>query len=196
MRDLEIRGAGNLLGPEQHGHMDAVGYDLYCKLLTEAVQEVKGEAPEEDFETVVDLSMDAFIPDRYVPNEFQKLDFYKRIAGISSDEDYEEISNELMDRFGVLPQPVQNLLLIADLKAYAHRASITEIKELRSEVKLTVRKDPSFDTARIPDVLAKHLGDFTIHPFENETFFRYHGDREPEKMIPALKSFAMELAGA
>ena len=183
MRDLEIRGAGNLLGAEQHGHMDAVGYDLYCKLLTEAVQEVKGEAPEEDFETVVDLSMDAFIPDRYVPNEFQKLDFYKRIAGISSDEDYEEISNELMDRFGVLPQPVQNLLLIADLKAYAHRASITEIKELRSEVKLTVRKDPSFDTARIPDVLAKHLGDFTIHPFENETFFRY-------------KSLAMELAGA
>src|SRR5699024_1947824 len=100
MRDLEIRGAGNLLGAEQHGHMEAVGYDLYCKMLEEAVQEEKGEKRQESFETTIDMSLDAFIPDRYIPNEVQKLDIYKRIAGIESREEYEDMLEELMDRFG------------------------------------------------------------------------------------------------
>ena len=82
MRDLELRGAGNLLGAQQHGHMNAVGYDLYCKMLSEAVKEAKGIHTMEDFETTIDLNMDAFIPDTYISNEFQKLDIYKRIAGI------------------------------------------------------------------------------------------------------------------
>ena len=81
MRDLEIRGAGNLLGSEQHGHMDLVGYDLYCKLLSEAVREAKGIPAKEEFETVVDVVMDAFIPDSYIPNEFTKLDFYSGSEG-------------------------------------------------------------------------------------------------------------------
>ncbi len=83
MRDLELRGAGNLLGAQQHGHMNAVGYDLYCKMLSEAVKEAKGIHTMEDFETTIDLNMDAFIPDTYISNEFQKLDIYKRIAGLS-----------------------------------------------------------------------------------------------------------------
>ena len=91
MRDLEIRGAGNLLGAEQHGHMEAVGYDLYCKMLNEAVKEAKGIKQQEEFETTIDLDMDAFIPPRYIPNEYQKLDIYKRIAGIENQEEYEDM---------------------------------------------------------------------------------------------------------
>ena len=90
MRDLEIRGAGNLLGAEQSGHMEAVGYDLYCKMLHEAVKEARGEAPAEQFETSVDIRTDAFIPSTYIANESQKLDMYKRIAGIETDEEAEE----------------------------------------------------------------------------------------------------------
>ena len=92
MRDLEIRGAGNLLGAEQHGHMEAVGYDMYCKMLNEAVRTLKGEAEDEGFMTTMDLNVDAFIPDSYIPNEYQKLDIYKRIAAIENEEEMEDMT--------------------------------------------------------------------------------------------------------
>ena len=93
MRDLEIRGAGNLLGAEQHGHMEAVGYDLYCKMLNEAVKQLKGEMEEEEtFTTTMDLNVDAFIPASYIPNEYQKLDVYKRIAAIENREEMEDMT--------------------------------------------------------------------------------------------------------
>ena len=100
MKDLELRGAGNLLGAQQHGHMNAVGYDLYCKMLSEAVKEAKGIRTMDDFETTIDLNIDAFIPDSYIGNEFQKLDIYKRIAGIESQQEYDDMLEELIDRFG------------------------------------------------------------------------------------------------
>lgn len=100
MRDLEIRGAGNLLGAEQSGHMESVGYDLYCKMLAEAVQEAKGIAPAEAFETTIDLNVSAYIPDSYISNESLKLDTYKRIAAIENKEEYEDMTEELTDRFG------------------------------------------------------------------------------------------------
>ena len=105
MRDLEIRGAGNLLGAEQHGHMEAVGYDLYCKMLNEAVKQLKGEMEEEEtFTTTMDLNVDAFIPASYIPNEYQKLDVYKRIAAIENREEMEDMTEELIDRFGDIPK--------------------------------------------------------------------------------------------
>ena len=91
MRDLEIRGAGNLLGAEQSGHMEAVGYDLFCKMLNTAVQEEKGIEVQEQFETTLDISLDAFIPDTYIRDEFQKLDIYKRIAAIEDESDYDDM---------------------------------------------------------------------------------------------------------
>ena len=128
MRDLEIRGAGNLLGEAQSGHMEAVGYDLYCKMLNEAVLTLKGEQPEEEsFETSLELQVDAFIPATYIRSEFQKLDMYKRIAGIENAEEYADMQEEMIDRFGELPNAAENLLRVALHKAEAHRAGITQI---------------------------------------------------------------------
>ena len=194
MRDLEIRGAGNLLGAEQSGHMESVGYDLYCKMLSEAVKEARGIEQEEDFETVVDLSVDAYIPDSYIPSEFQKLEAYKRIAGIFDKNDFDDITDELFDRYGELPASVVNLMRVAELKAAAHRASLTEIKELYGRVKLTVHPEPKFDPARIPPVLAKYKGAFTIRRYENETYFEYAGKEKGEELMNILKTFAGELA--
>ena len=194
MRDLEIRGAGNLLGAEQSGQMDLVGYDLYCKLLAEAVREEKGEETEESFETVVDLVMDAFIPDSYIPNEFQKMEFYKKIAAIENENDYDDVADELMDRCGDMPAPVLNLLAIADLKAAAHAASFTEIKERGGEVKITVRPNPSFDVASLGPIIGSLGGMITVHRSPKGAYFLYHGDRKPKEMVNNLKTFALRLA--
>ena len=194
MRDLEIRGAGNLLGAEQSGHMESVGYDLYCKMLSEAVQEAKGIKREADFETVVDVSLDAFIPDSYIPNEFQKLGAYKRIAGITDEGDEADIADELTDRYGEPPASVVNLMKIADLKAAAHRASIAEIKELSGRVKITVNNAPTFDVTAIPGILAKYGGRFMIRKYDNETYFEYTGGEKELNLVKILKTFVSELA--
>ena len=156
MRDLELRGAGNLLGAEQHGHMNAVGYDLYCKMLSEAVKEAKGIQTMEDFETTIDLNMDAFIPDSYIGNEYQKLDIYKRIAAIETRQDYDDMLEELLDRFGEMPKAVLNLLAIARMKALAHRAYVTEIKQTGADMRITLYEKARLDPAGIPAILAKY----------------------------------------
>ena len=156
MRDLELRGAGNLLGAEQHGHMNAVGYDLYCKMLSEAVKEAKGIQTMEDFETTIDLNMDAFIPDSYISNEYQKLDIYKRIAAIETRQDYDDMLEELLDRFGEMPKAVLNLLAIARMKALAHRAYVTEIKQTGADMRITLYEKARLDPAGIPPILAKY----------------------------------------
>ncbi len=141
MRDLEIRGAGNILGKQQHGHMAAVGYDLYCKMLNEAVRNLKGEQAEEDFNTTVELDADAYIPLSYIMNEYQKLDIYKRIAGIETQAEYEDMKEELLDRFGEIPKSVDNLLRVALIRMQAHKLYVTEIKGKNETLKLTMKPD-------------------------------------------------------
>ena len=155
MRDLEIRGAGNLLGAEQSGHMEAVGYDLYCKMLNEAVKEAKGVVVEEKFETAIDINTNAFIPPTYVSNELQKLDIYKRIAGIETEEEVEEMLEELIDRFGEPPKSVQNLLTIARLKFLAHGVYVKEVSQKGNELKLVMYEKAKINPVFIPQVVQK-----------------------------------------
>ena len=189
MRDLELRGAGNLLGAEQHGHMNAVGYDLYCKMLSEAVKEAKGIHTMEDFETTIDLNMDAFIPDSYISNEYQKLDIYKRIAGIETQQDYDDMLEELLDRFGEMPKAVLNLLAIARMKALAHRAYVTEIKQTGADMRITLYEKAQLDPAGIPAILAKY-----------RRGLQFKADQEPKFLLTpvgntleALTDFLREL---
>ncbi len=157
MRDLEIRGAGNLLGKAQSGHMAAVGYDLYCKMLNEEVLRQKGLFVEEKlYETTVDLPFDAMIPAAYVKNEFIKLGLYKRIANIETKEDYEEMVDELIDRFGDMPKETDNLLEIALLKSQAHKAYITEVSIKNEQLNLEMFPQAPIDTDKIPELLKKY----------------------------------------
>ena len=110
MRDLQIRGAGNLLGPEQHGHMESVGYDTYVKLLDETVRELRGEpVKEEDIDVTVDIRVDAYLDSGYIPDEQARLDMYKTIAAVETDDEAMDVYDELIDRYGDVPEAASNL---------------------------------------------------------------------------------------
>ena len=173
MRDLEIRGAGNLLGVEQHGHMEAVGYDLYCKMLNEAVKEAKGLPVEESFDTTIDIDIDAYIPMDYIPNEFQKLDTYKRIADIESVEEAEDILEELIDRFGDLPKCVENLIYIAKIKTMAHKCYFTEISQKADILRFTLYEKAKIDPAKIPEFMAMFDSHMKFNADKKAPYFSY-----------------------
>lgn len=153
MKDLEIRGAGNILGSDQHGHMEAVGYDLYCKMLHEAITLMQGGEVEEDFETTMDININAFIPATYIQNEYQKLDMYKRIANIETVEDSERILDEFIDRFGEPPKPVHTLLNVALLKAKAHKNFITEITQKGDIIRLGFYEKAPIHVEKVEDFI-------------------------------------------
>jgi len=135
MRDMEIRGAGNLLGPEQHGHMESVGYEMYVKLLDEAVRELKGEPlRKEEAEITIDINVSAYIDDSYISSESKKIEMYKKIAAIRDEQDVMDIEDELMDRYGDIPEPVRNLIEIAHIKAIAATLGITSVTEKEDTV--------------------------------------------------------------
>ena len=146
MRDLEIRGTGNLIGAQQHGHMEAVGYEMYCRLLEEAKNELRGIEPKKETEAQVDLPVTAYISERYIANHSQRISAYKRIASIRTQEDLYDTYDEIEDRYGTVPPETENLLEIALIKAYAESYGISELIGNRERV--TVR----FDTENLPDM--------------------------------------------
>ena len=160
MRDLEIRGAGNLLGTRQSGHMASVGYELYCRMLDEALREARGEAAPGTghFVTNVDLNIDAYIPGTYILNEEQKLEIYKRIAGLTDASEAESMRDELLDRFGDIPASVDNLIRISGIRFRAHALFVTEVKNEGADLLLNMKPDAPLDPAGLPSLIAAHKG--------------------------------------
>ena len=196
MRDLEIRGAGNLLGERQHGHMEAVGYDLYCKMLNEAVKHLKGEGDDGDFSTTVELEVDAYIPGSYIVNEQQKLDIYKRIAGVETESESEEMKGELLDRFGEVPRSVDNLLRIALLRTQAHRLYIMEVKGRPGELRFVYRPDAKVHGENIPKLFELYGESLKFFPQGNPVFtYQYKRSKVMEKKAEALLELAERLIG-
>ena len=181
MRDLEIRGAGNLLGAEQHGHMEAVGYDLYCKMLNEAVKHLKGEMEEETFNTTMDLNVDAYIPDSYIPNEYQKLDIYKRVAAIENEEEMEDMLEELIDRFGDIPKKVETLLAVASLKAIAHSAYVTAVEQKGERFTFSMYEKAKVQPQKIPGLLEQFKGDLAFKADAENPCFLYEKSRNKKE---------------
>lgn len=195
MRDLEIRGAGALLGEAQSGHMEEVGYDLYCKLLSEAVRAEKGEETVRDFETVIDLDMDAFIPSSYIEDEEQKLEMYRRISQITDAADRRDVCDLLIDRFGDPPAPVLNLLEISRLKSAAHDCDITEIKQKGGRFRVTFAADAHIDPGKIPDFVEHHAPYLSVTPDPKGPYFTYRYSADPRKKKKDLPEFIASFVG-
>lgn len=200
MRDLEIRGAGNILGPEQHGFIVSVGFDLYTQLLEEAVRELKGEAPPpKEIQPSIELHVDAFISDQYVPDARQKIDAYKRIIAIRSLADAEDVADEFTDRFGSMPDPVKNLLDIARLRVLCTEVGITSVSQIRDVV--TVKFLPG--AGRIP--LDRYLQLNRKAPFRGRIqakgvkvnqFSVKVGDLDPRSLLRLLRELIASLRDA
>ena len=152
LRDLEIRGAGNLLGAEQHGQLDSIGYDLYVKILNDAVLEEKGEAPKPKFESTVDLSMDAYLPEKYIRSESQRMDIYKKIAHIETPEDLDDLADELMDRFGEIPRQADTLMYVSLTRALCSTARIPRLEQKGQTITIIPE---TFDPMRFAEASAK-----------------------------------------
>jgi transcription-repair coupling factor (superfamily II helicase) len=166
MRDMEIRGTGNLLGAEQHGQMAAVGYDLYCKMLSEAVQEMKGEKIPKPVDAVVDINVDAFIDSNYIESESHKLQMYKKIAAIEELEDKYDVEDEMVDRFGDIPEPAQNLIQIAYIRALAEQLKFIEIIHRGKEVRMKLQGQSCTQPQGSDDYCKRESKDITAGRFQ------------------------------
>ena len=164
LRDLEIRGAGNLLGPEQHGHIAAVGFELYCRLLEEAMKERQGEKKVEPPDPVVELAVDAYLPDTYIRDPGQKVEIYKKVAALRSPEEVDALEEEMKDRFGPLPAPAGNLLETVRVKILAKRLGINAITMQRGDVVARLLPGISWNAERVAALLVGFRGEVRYQP--------------------------------
>ncbi|MCR5673062.1 MAG: transcription-repair coupling factor [Lachnospiraceae bacterium] len=195
MQDLEIRGAGNLLGQRQSGHMNAVGYDMYCKLLNEAVKRKRGEEVAEEEPVTVDLDIDAYIPDTYISSENHKIDVYKRISCISSKEEADDMTDELTDRFGAIPPSVDNLLKVAYLRTIARQVYVTDITQKEDGIEYTVKQDAAYDPNKIAPFIASQKGKVKLIPKGKPCFYyRFSpGEINPLASKPVTLSISLDM---
>lgn len=196
MRDLEIRGAGNILGAEQHGHIAAVGFDLYSRLLEEAVREAKGEESPKVVETSIELPVEAYIPGTYISDTNQKVEIYKRLAGLISSAELSELGDELIDRFGDPPEPVLNLLAVAKVRILAGRMKIKSISLLPGQFRLLFAPGHLLTGEALVAAGRQYQNrvKFVNAGDEFEIKFRFNGDRDDSKfLLCQLESFLNKL---
>ncbi len=193
MRDLEIRGAGNLLGAEQHGHMENVGYDMYCRLLEEEVQNLKGEPVAETFETSIDLQVNAYLPDYYIHNQEQRMDLYKKIAAIQTMEEYYDTQEELEDRYGTLPKCVENLLELVLLKAEAHQLGISAIQQKGTNIIVEFRADAPLDPQKVTQCITQNRGRYLFTAGVSPYMTVKLKKEETQKGMAYIKSLLQQL---
>jgi len=187
MRDLEIRGAGNMMGSSQHGHMASIGYDLYCRMLEDTVKLLKGEIQKEPIETTLDIKVDAFISESYIDDEIQKIEVYKKIAAIEGLEDYNDIKEELEDRYSKIPEPVYNLMDIAYIKSQAKSIFIEEIKETPKEIIFKFAQDES-EYKKIFNTLMDKYKKSVVLKFGSNPYFAFKlKDIKKESKLEFLK---------
>ncbi|MBU5439287.1 transcription-repair coupling factor [Tissierella sp. MSJ-40] len=191
MRDLEIRGAGNLLGLEQHGHIEAIGYDLYVKFLHETIRRLQGEVVEETLDTTIDLRVDGFIPVKYIEDEEQKIEVYKKIAAVESIDDYGELIDELIDRFGDVPKEVENLMDISYIKNLASKNHIKNIGQLEKEVVLEFISTENM-SLELLHYLSKKYGRKITFDLSTSPSFRF---RVKENILESLKELVEKING-
>ncbi|MBR4173785.1 MAG: transcription-repair coupling factor [Lachnospiraceae bacterium] len=198
MKDLEIRGAGNILGKSQHGHMEAVGYELYCKLLNEAVKKAMPEKeggssrPSLDYETAVNLEADAFIPGTYIANESAKLDMYKRIAAIEDEDEAMDLMSELKDRFGQAPESVKNLVDISLLRALAHECYMEEVMESKEFLEFKMYPKAPIDPAAIMEILSVYGGRMSFKNGEKPALI-YRRDKDDAPVLELTRTLLSQM---
>lgn len=194
MRDMEIRGAGNLLGPEQHGHMEAVGYDMYCRLLDEAVSELKGEKPHKDeVEVTIDINVSAYIDDSYISSEGKKIEMYKKIASISDEQDVLDVQDELTDRYGDIPVPVQNLIKIASIKSLAASLGFTAITEKDGAVILQLSDAKGFNFKALGKTSEKYKRQLLFNAGVNPYLLYRPASNQRNKLLDNIKILLQDL---
>ena len=167
MRDLEIRGAGNLMGSAQHGHMASIGYDLYCKMLEDTIKVIKGDIDQETVDTVVDIKVNAYIPNDYIEDEVTKIEIYKKIASIESNEEKEEVVEEIIDRFGDIPTSVNNLIDISYIRILGKALGIIEIKDRNSVIDIKFDNRKRITSNMITKVIEKYSKNISFKDGEN-----------------------------
>ncbi|WP_368489146.1 transcription-repair coupling factor [Clostridium sp. BJN0013] len=187
LKDLEIRGAGNMMGSSQHGHMAAIGYDLYCRMLEDSIKLIKGEIDKEPVETTVELKVDAYIPDNYIENEVQKIEVYKKIAAISSYEDMLDIKEELEDRFYDIPPSVYNLMDIAYIRSISKELGIESIKESKNEVIFTFQNEDRIDKNVLKELIKTYFGKIVLKMNKKLSFGYTLKDVKRENLLSNIK---------
>ena len=175
MKDLEIRGAGSVLGQSQSGHLASVGYDMYIKLLNEAILEQQGKAPEITPECLIDIRIDAFIPEKYISNQAQRVDCYRKIAMIENDEDAYDVTDELIDRYGDVPRAVEGLIEVAKLRRIAQKMHLTEIIQSGDIMIFYPEKTDKKTMERVSAVGGKFGKDMMLNIATDKPNFRVNG---------------------